>query len=61
MSKKTYRILITPNVAVPYDQRMVKWLADGFSGIGHYAGALSAPVGSAELATLCESLSINVV
>ena len=61
MNKKTYRILITPNVAVPYDQRMVKGLADGFNSIGHYAGATSAPVGSAEMKTLCESLSIDVV
>jgi len=61
MNKKTYRILITPNVAVPYDQRMVTGLAAGFNSLGHYAGALSAPIPSAELASLCNSLSIDVV
>ncbi|MBL79127.1 MAG: hypothetical protein CMH70_03720 [Nitrosomonadaceae bacterium] len=61
MNKKRYRILITPSVAAPYDQRMVKWLADGFNSIGQYAGALSAPVSSTELNIICESQSIDVV
>jgi len=59
--QKSLRILITPNVPCPYDQRMVKELAAGFNRIGHYAAALSAPRSSAELAEMCESFSIDVV
>lgn len=55
------RILITPHVASPYDQRMVRGLADGFNQIGHFAGALPAPVSSQELCNLCQSLSIDTV
>lgn len=59
--QKTLRILITPNVPCPYDQRMVKELAGGFNRIGHYAAALSAPQSAAEIAKMCESFSIDVV
>lgn len=59
--QKSLRILITPNVACPYDQRMVKELAGGFNRIGHYAAALSAPQSATELVKMCESFSIDVV
>ena len=59
--KKTLRILITPNVANPYDQRMVKGLAEGFNKIGHYAGAMSTPLSPPEINKMCKSLSIDVV
>lgn len=61
LAKSPFRILITPNYRSPYDQRMVKGLADGFNQIGHHARALPAPVSALELAKMCESLSINVV
>lgn len=62
MTKKKYlRILITPNVPSPYDQRMVKELAAGFNSIGHYAGALPTPLSTAEIVKMCKSLSIDVV
>jgi len=59
--KKSYRILITPNSAASYDQRMVTGLAAGFNSIGHYAAAFSVPISSAELVSLCKNLSIDVV
>ncbi len=59
--KKFLRFLITPNVPCPYDQRMVKGLAEGFNSIGHYAGAMPTPLSAAEIVKLCESLSIDVV
>lgn len=59
--QKSLRILITPNVPCPYDQRMVKELAGGFNRLGHYAAALSAPQSAAEIAKMCESFSIDVV
>ncbi len=61
IKKKHLRFLITPNVSAPYDQRMVKGLADGFNRIGHYAGALPSPLPADEIANMCESLSIDVV
>jgi len=61
LGKSPLRILITPNYRSPYDQRMVKGLADGFTQIGHHARALPSPVSTLELAKMCESLSINVV
>jgi hypothetical protein len=61
MKEKSLRILITPNVPNPYDQRMVKGLADGFNSIGHYAGAMAVPLSPTEIVKLCESLSIDVV
>ena len=61
IKQKSLRILITPNVPCPYDQRMVKELANGFNRIGHYAGALPAPLSAIEIAKMCESLSIDVV
>lgn len=60
-TSKSRRILITPNVASPYDQRMVRGLADGFNQIGHFAGAMPAPVSAEELSNLCQSLSIDTV
>lgn len=59
--KTSLRILIVPNYRSPYDQRMVKGLADGFHQIGHYARALPAPIHAFELAEMCKVLSINVV
>lgn len=61
MKQKSLRILITPNVPCPYDQRMVKELAGGFNRIGHYAGALPDPLSPTEIVKMCESLSIDVV
>ena len=58
---KSLRILITPNVSAPYDQRMVKGLAEGFNQIGHYAGAFPSPLTAEELAKMCKSLAIDVV
>lgn len=60
-TKKMLRFLITPNVACPYDQRMVKELAAGFNAIGHYAAAWPAPMTAEEILKICESLSIDVV
>lgn len=59
--KKALRILITPNVACPYDQRMVKELAEGFNSIGHYGAGSPVPLSPIELVNLCESMSIDVV
>ena len=61
MNNKTYKFLITPNYAAPYDQRMVQGLADGLKGIGHEALALSAPISSTELLNQCKKYSIDVV
>ena len=61
MKRKFLRILITPNVPCPYDQRMVRELADGFNRIGHYGAGLRAPLSAAELVKLCETMSIDVV
>lgn len=61
MAQQSIRILIAPNVANPYDQRMVSELAAGFNGIGHYAAPLAAPASPLELKQLCESFSIDVV
>ena len=58
---KTYRILITPNHAAPYDQRMVNELATAFNGLGHHAMAMMSPQSATELLHLCKSFSINVV
>lgn len=55
------RILITPNVPNPYDQRMVKGLAQAFTALGHYASAVDRPLSSLELRELCERFSISVV
>ena len=55
------RILITPNVANPYDQRMAKALAQAFITLGHEAYALDRPVDSLTLRTLCQDFSITVV
>lgn len=55
------KILVVPNYRSPYDQRMVKGLADGFHQIGYHARALLAPLSALELTKMCESLSINVV
>ncbi len=58
---KSRRILIMPNVASPYDQRMVQGLADGFNRIGHFAGAMPTPLSAEELRKLCLSMSIDTV
>lgn len=58
---KSRRILITPNVASPYDQRMVRGLADGFNRIGHFAGAMPTPLSAEELRKLCQSMAIDTV
>ncbi|MBK8276143.1 MAG: glycosyltransferase family 1 protein [Nitrospira sp.] len=60
-TSKSRRILITPNVASPYDQRMVQGLADGFNRIGHFAGAMPTPLSAVELYQACQSLSIDTV
>lgn len=61
MKQKPLRILITPNVPCPYDQRMVKELAGGFNSIGHYGAASSTPLLPIEIAKMCESMHIDVV
>ncbi len=61
MKQKSLRILITPNVPCPYDQRMVKELANGFNRIGHYASALPDPLSPVEIVKMCESMPIDVV
>ncbi|TCS64729.1 glycosyltransferase family protein [Varunaivibrio sulfuroxidans] len=58
---KSLRFLIMPNVANAYDQRMVKGLADGLNGIGHYGAAMPTPLSSVEIIKLCENFSIDVV
>ena len=61
VKKRTLRFLITPNVPNPYDQRMVKELAGSLNAIGHYAGAMMAPLAACEIAEICKSLNIDVV
>ena len=61
MNDKSLRILITPNVAVPYDQRMVKGLAKGFNSIGHIAHAWALPLSAENLVKQCKDLSIDVL
>lgn len=60
-NKRALKILITPNYAAPYDQRMVRGLATGFDDLGHQALALSAPISAREVAKQCEALAIDVV
>jgi hypothetical protein len=55
------RILITPNVAAEYDQRMVKALAAAFNAIGHCGAAMDTPLPAEEIAEVCRSFSIDVV
>lgn len=59
--RNSLNILITPNYATPYDQRMVNGLAAGFHVIGHQAHALPAPISAVEVAQKCKELSIDVV
>lgn len=61
MKGKSLRVLITPNVAAPYDQRMVKGLADGFNRIGHIGYPWSTPLSGEELVKQCKTLSIDIV
>lgn len=61
MGNASRRILITPNVAAPYDQWMVRELAAAFNGAGHFAYALSAPQSAVRLLALIESFSVDVV
>tara|TARA_Y100001960_G_C14721233_1_gene852497 strand:+ start:179 stop:1597 length:1419 start_codon:yes stop_codon:yes gene_type:complete len=61
MKDKSLRILITPNVAVPYDLRMVRGLAKGFNSIGHFAYPSAYPLSSKNLVKQCEALSIDVL
>ena len=60
-SKRALKILITPNYAAPYDQRMVHGLATGFDDLGHQAWALDVPISAREVAQQCEALAIDVV
>jgi hypothetical protein len=54
-------LLITPNYAAPYDQRMVDGLAAGFVVHGHKAIATPAPLTAREVADKCRELDIDVV
>jgi hypothetical protein len=60
-SRNSKRILITPNVAAPYDQRMVKALAEGFNLIGQMGYASTKPLLSEELSRMCKEFDIDVV
>ena len=55
------RILVVPNVAVPYDQRMVRSLADAFNSLGHYGVTSPTPLDGPDLAALCIEFAIDVV
>jgi len=55
------RILVVPNVAVPYDQRMVRSLADAFNSLGHYGVTYPTPLDGPDLAALCIEFAIDVV
>jgi hypothetical protein len=58
---ESHRILITPNVAAPYDQWMVKEMAAAFNALGHFAAAMPSPQSAVEILALIESFSIDVV
>ena len=55
------RFLIVPNFALPYDQRMVNGLAEGFREIGCEAIALGAPMPAETLATIVNRVGPDVV
>ncbi len=55
------RILITPNVSAPYDQRMVNGLATGFRTIGQDARATSEPVSPESLLKLVNKYDVDTV
>lgn len=55
------KIVIVPNHPYPYDQRMVRGLADGLRELGNNPFALTKPVSPDELKTICEESSANVV
>ncbi len=55
------KVLITPNVAAPYDQRMVKGLAEGFTIMGKKAFATAEPLSSQQLVRMCEQFEIDTV
>ncbi len=55
------RFLIAPNYAHPYDQRMVRGLANALSVAGHPAYALPAPLHDHEIVTMCQTLDIDVL
>jgi hypothetical protein len=55
------RVLIVPNFALPYDQRMVGGLAAGFRKIGHEAVALNSPLPAEPLIKIVEQSCADVV
>ena len=55
------RILITPSVAVSYDQRMAKGLAEGFNQMGQTAFASMEPLSSSQLCRMCKDFDIDIV
>ncbi|MHB1938919.1 MAG: glycosyltransferase family protein [Acidobacteriaceae bacterium] len=55
------RFLIVPNYPHPYDQRIVRGLADALSAAGHHSNALVAPLPDHELIAMCQSLGTDVL
>ncbi|HTV28370.1 MAG TPA: glycosyltransferase [Xanthobacteraceae bacterium] len=55
------RLLIAPNVANPYDQRMVEGLAAGFRVLGHEAIAVPGPLTEIDAAPVCKQLDLDVL
>ncbi len=60
-SSRPKKILITPNVAAPYDQRMVNGLAEGFNQLGQHGYASAKPLSSEELSRMCKEFGIDIV
>lgn len=55
------RVLIAPNFANHYDQRMVEGLAAGFRALDHAAHALPSPLNEMEAAAVCQQLNIDIL
>ena len=55
------KILIVPNVAVPYDLRMVRSLANAFNALVHDGFHYPTPLDGVDLAELCSDFAIDVV
>lgn len=55
------RFLITPNYALPYDQRMVQGLAAGLREVGQEAHALDGPIDPRAAAVACRTHGADVL
>lgn len=55
------RLLIAPNFALPYDQRMVRGLAAALTEAGHEAHALLGPLAETAAAEVCRRLNVDVL